>query len=97
MRVSNELGAGHPRTAKFSVGVSIVTSTVMGLAISIVLIALREVYPSLFSSDTSVKDLVKDLTPLLALCIFINTIQPVLSGSLVIDPSSLPLRSQLIA
>ncbi|KAK4842518.1 hypothetical protein QYF36_023068 [Acer negundo] len=34
----------------------------------------------LFSSDSEVKALVKELTPLLPLCITINNIQPVLSG-----------------
>lgn len=84
MRVSNELGASHPRTAKFSVGMAVMSSSTLGLAISIVLVALRKVYPSLFSNDSSVKDLVEDLTPLLAICIFINSIQPVLSGNLVV-------------
>lgn len=81
MRVSNELGAAHPRTAKFSLVVAVATSFLIGVAISIVLIAAREDYPSLFSSDSSVKALVKQLTPLLAFCIVINNIQPVLSGN----------------
>ncbi|KAK4753607.1 hypothetical protein SAY87_001711 [Trapa incisa] len=80
VRVSNELGAAHPRTAKFSLVVAVMTSFMIGVAISIVLIAAREEYPSLFSTDTTVKALVKKLTPLLAFCIVINNVQPVLSG-----------------
>ncbi|XP_065629044.1 protein DETOXIFICATION 29 isoform X1 [Quercus suber] len=80
VRVSNELGAAHPRTAKFSLVVAVVTSFLIGLVLSAILIATRNEYPSLFSSDTSVETLVKELTPILALCIVINNIQPVLSG-----------------
>ncbi|KAF3431206.1 hypothetical protein FNV43_RR25936 [Rhamnella rubrinervis] len=80
VRVSNELGAAHPRTAKFSLVVALITSFVIGLLLSLVLIISRDDYPSLFSSDTDVKALVKKLTPLLATCIVINNVQPVLSG-----------------
>jgi len=80
VRVSNELGAAHPRTAKFSLVVAVVTSFFIGLVLSAILIGTRNEYPSLFSSDTSVETLVKELTPILALCIVINNIQPVLSG-----------------
>ncbi|KAF5450245.1 hypothetical protein F2P56_030612 [Juglans regia] len=80
IRVSNELGAGHPRTAKFSLVVAVVTSFIIGLVISLILILTRNDYPSLFTTDTQVEDLVKELTPVLALCIIINNVQPVLSG-----------------
>ncbi|XP_062157056.1 protein DETOXIFICATION 30-like [Alnus glutinosa] len=80
VRVSNELGAAHPRTAKFSVGVAAGSSFMIGLVISLILILARNKYPSLFSSDTEVEAVVKQLTPILALCIVINNVQPVLSG-----------------
>ncbi|PON99033.1 hypothetical protein TorRG33x02_052700, partial [Trema orientale] len=80
VRVSNELGAAHPRTAKFSLVVAVVTSFLIGVVLSVFLIATRNEYPSLFSNDTDVRALVKKLTPLLATCIVINNVQPVLSG-----------------
>ncbi|KAJ6855277.1 protein DETOXIFICATION 29-like [Populus alba x Populus x berolinensis] len=80
VRISNELGAAHPRTAKFSLVVAVVSSFIIGLVIAAILIIFRKTYPSLFSSDEAVQDLVRDLTPLLALCIVIDNIQPVLSG-----------------
>ncbi|XVF43926.1 hypothetical protein PTKIN_Ptkin02bG0080400 [Pterospermum kingtungense] len=80
VRVSNELGAGHPRTAKFSLVVAVASSFLIGVIISLILIIFRNEYPYLFSNDSQVQDLVKELTPLLALCIVINNIQPVLSG-----------------
>ncbi|XP_048137499.1 protein DETOXIFICATION 29-like isoform X2 [Rhodamnia argentea] len=80
VRVSNELGAAHPRTAKFSLIVAVISSFLIGLVLSAILLATQDLYPSLFSSDTSVQELVKELTPVLALCIVINNVQPVLSG-----------------
>ncbi|KAK8615880.1 hypothetical protein V6N13_017453 [Hibiscus sabdariffa] len=80
VRVSNELGAGHPRTAKFSVVVATASSFMIGIVISVVLIVFRNDYPNLFSIDPQVQHLVTELNPLLVLCIVVNTIQPVLSG-----------------
>jgi hypothetical protein len=56
VRVSNELGAAHPRTARFSLVVAVGTSFLIGLILSLILIITRNEYPSLFSSDTSVED-----------------------------------------
>ncbi|KAF7124674.1 hypothetical protein RHSIM_Rhsim12G0110800 [Rhododendron simsii] len=80
VRVSNELGAAHPRTAKFSVVVATVTSMLVGLAMALVLIIARKQYPDLFSSSTEVKQLVYSLTPMLGTSIVINSLQPTLSG-----------------
>ncbi|KAM6562275.1 hypothetical protein CsatB_022273 [Cannabis sativa] len=80
VRVSNELGADHPRTAKVSLIVAVITSFLIGVVLSLILVITRNQYPSLFSDDTSVRILVTNLTPLLATCIVINNIQPVLSG-----------------
>ncbi|PPE01716.1 hypothetical protein GOBAR_DD01252 [Gossypium barbadense] len=83
VRVSNELGAGHPRTAKFSLLVAVTSSFMVGVIVSLMLIIFRDDYPRLFSNDSQVQEMVIDLTPLLALCIIINNIQPVLSGMAV--------------
>lgn len=80
VRISNELGARHPRTALFSLVVAVITSVLIGVLLAIVLMISRNEYPSLFSNDTEVQDLVKDLTPFLCFCIVINNVQPVLSG-----------------
>ncbi|KAL4373566.1 hypothetical protein HN51_007428 [Arachis hypogaea] len=80
VRVSNELGAGHPRTAKFAVTVAVISSFAIALVLSMILVIFRKQYPSLFSTDEDVKELVIELTPMLALCIIINNVQPVLSG-----------------
>jgi len=83
VRVSNELGAVHPRTARFSLVVAVITSILIGLLLALVLIISRDKYPAYFTNDKEVQDLVKDLTPLLALCVVINNVQPVLSGNTI--------------
>ncbi|XP_010251087.1 PREDICTED: protein DETOXIFICATION 29-like [Nelumbo nucifera] len=80
VRISNELGAGHPRIAKFSVVVVVITSCLIGLLLSIILISTRKQFPVIFSSSLDVRKLVSELTPLLAISIIINNVQPVLSG-----------------
>ena len=81
VRVANELGAGHPKKAKLSLVVAVISTFLIGLLLSLTLIVTRNDYPSLFSNDKDVQNLVKKLTPLLALCIVVNAIQPVLSGN----------------
>uniref|UniRef100_A0A6N2MPH6 Protein DETOXIFICATION n=1 Tax=Salix viminalis TaxID=40686 RepID=A0A6N2MPH6_SALVM len=80
VRISNELGAAHPRTAKFALVVAVSSSFVIGLILAAILLIFRKSYPTLFSSDVKVQKLVEELTPLLALCIVIDNVQPVLSG-----------------
>ncbi|CAA0813452.1 root hair specific 2 [Striga hermonthica] len=80
VRVSNELGASRPRTARFSIVVMVIYSFLVGLFISTILLIFRAQYPSLFSNSGEVKQVVYELTPLLAFCIVVNSIQPGLSG-----------------
>ncbi|XP_052204986.1 protein DETOXIFICATION 29-like [Diospyros lotus] len=80
VRVSNELGAAHPRTARFSVVVATIMSFLVGLFLAMILVIFRYKYPALFSSSLEVQDLVYELTPLLAVSIVINSVQPTLSG-----------------
>ncbi|KAL6186451.1 hypothetical protein ACLB2K_042571 [Fragaria x ananassa] len=62
VRVSNELGGGHPRTAKFSLVVAVITSFFVGVFLSLILIIFRNKYPAMFSSDSEVQALVEQLT-----------------------------------
>ncbi|KAL8519153.1 hypothetical protein ACS0TY_010188 [Phlomoides rotata] len=80
VRVSNELGASHPRAAKFSVVVMVASTFFVGLLVSLLLLVFQNQYPSLFTESERVKTIVYDLTPLLAFCILVNSIQPALSG-----------------
>nr|XP_043635324.1 protein DETOXIFICATION 31-like [Erigeron canadensis] len=80
VRVSNELGAAHPRAAKFSVVVVVVFSFIVGVMLAILLVIFRHQYPALFANSLEVQQAVYALTPLLATCLVINNIQPALSG-----------------
>ncbi|XP_073060786.1 protein DETOXIFICATION 41 isoform X1 [Primulina eburnea] len=80
IRVSNELGAGHPRVAQLSVIIVNATSTVISILFSTIVLIFRVGLSKLFTSDSQVIEVVSDLTPLLAISVFLNGMQPVLSG-----------------
>lgn len=81
MRVSNELGAGHPKSAAFSVVMVTLSSFVISSICAIILLALRHVISYAFTDGEIVANAVSELTPLLAVSIIFNGIQPVLSGN----------------
>ncbi|KAK6134360.1 hypothetical protein DH2020_031901 [Rehmannia glutinosa] len=80
VRVSNELGAKHPKSAAFSVVVSTATSLIISLLFAIATLVFRHQMSYIFTSGEVVSDAVSDLAPLLAIAILLNGIQPVLSG-----------------
>ncbi|RWR88783.1 protein DETOXIFICATION 41-like protein [Cinnamomum micranthum f. kanehirae] len=80
IRVGNELGASHPRLARFSVIVVVFTSIIISIIFSAVVLILKRPLSILFTTDTVVIEAVSDLTPLLAISVFLNGIQPILSG-----------------
>ncbi|XP_027368566.1 protein DETOXIFICATION 41-like [Abrus precatorius] len=80
IRVSNELGAAHPRVAKFSVFVVNGTSIVISVVFCAIILIFRVALSKLFTSDSQVIEAVSNLTPLLAISVFLNGIQPILSG-----------------
>ncbi|KAL6210305.1 hypothetical protein ACLB2K_015538 [Fragaria x ananassa] len=80
VRVSNELGAGHPKVAKFSVFVVNGTSILISIVFSAIVLIFKVGLSKLFTSDSEVIEAVSNLTPLLAISVFLNGIQPILSG-----------------
>lgn len=80
VRVSNELGAGHPKSASFSVLVVTSISFVISIIAAIVVLSLRDVISYVFTEGEIVANAVSDLCPLLSLTLLLNGIQPVLSG-----------------
>jgi len=80
VRVSNELGAGNPKSAYFSVWVVTALSALISIIISIVILCLRNYISYLFTEGEVVSNAVADLCPLLAVTLILNGIQPVLSG-----------------
>ncbi|KAF5732522.1 TT12-2 MATE transporter [Tripterygium wilfordii] len=80
VRVSNELGAGRPRVAKFSVFVVTGTSILISIVFSAIILIFRVDLGKIFTSDEEVMAAVTSLSPLLAISVFLNGIQPILSG-----------------
>ncbi|XP_078176062.1 protein DETOXIFICATION 33-like [Carex rostrata] len=80
VRVSNELGANHPKAAKFSVIIAVITSAFIGLIFAIIVLIERKQLPKFFTDSPDLINETSKLGYLLAATIFLNSIQPVLSG-----------------
>ncbi|KAM7270357.1 hypothetical protein ACFE04_029571 [Oxalis oulophora] len=80
VRVSNELGAGNPKSAAFSVIAVNIYSFIISVISALIIIALCDVISYAFTDGEVVAAAVSDLCPLLALTLVLNGIQPVLSG-----------------
>ncbi|XP_048424140.1 protein DETOXIFICATION 21-like isoform X2 [Pyrus x bretschneideri] len=80
VRVSNELGRGSSRAAKFSIVVIVSISVGIGLVLFVLFLFLREQLAYIFTDDEAVAKMVAELSPLLAFSILLNSVQPVLSG-----------------
>ncbi|KAL3627501.1 Protein DETOXIFICATION 40 [Castilleja foliolosa] len=80
VRVGNEIGAGHPKSAAFSVVVVNLVSFIVAAVAAIVVLWQRHVISYLFTEGEAVANAVSDLCPLLAVTLLLNGIQPVLSG-----------------
>ncbi|KAK3023020.1 hypothetical protein RJ639_045014 [Escallonia herrerae] len=80
VRVSNELGAGRPKAAKFSVVVVVVISILFGIMFTAAVVAAKGYFPKLFSGKTEVIRETSKLGYFLAATILLNSIQPVLHG-----------------
>ena len=78
--MSNELGAGNPKSAFFSVWVVTVLCGTISVILAIVILCLRNYISYLFTEGETVSNAVSDLCPLLAITLILNGIQPVLSG-----------------
>ncbi|CAA7408894.1 unnamed protein product [Spirodela intermedia] len=80
VRIGNELGAAHPRVAKLAVVVVVGTCTVINSIIAVVVFVFRVALSELYTSSDEVIAMVSNMMPLLSISIFLNGIQPILSG-----------------
>ncbi|KAM0054413.1 putative multi antimicrobial extrusion protein [Helianthus debilis subsp. tardiflorus] len=80
VRVGNELGAGNPKAAAFSVLTVTTVSFLIALVEAMIVLSARHVISYTFTGGETVANAVSDLCPLLAITIILNGIQPVLSG-----------------
>lgn len=90
--MSNELGKGDPKAAKFSIVNIVATSLVIGSVLFVFFLFFRGRLAYIFTNESDVAAEVANLSPLLAFSILMNSVQPVLSGEALIfftDPSHL--------
>ncbi|KAA3487622.1 protein DETOXIFICATION 21-like [Gossypium australe] len=80
VRVSNELGRGNAKGAKFSIIMTTLTSLCIGFVLFLVFLCVRGRLAYIFTTSEEVAEAGADLSPLLASSILVNSVQPVLSG-----------------
>ncbi|KAK3015126.1 hypothetical protein RJ639_006276 [Escallonia herrerae] len=80
VRVSNELGAGNARVAKFAVVVVSITSIAIGVVCMIIVLSTRDYFPYLFTNSEAVVKETTKISVLLGFTVLLNSLQPVLSG-----------------
>ncbi|XP_031394025.1 protein DETOXIFICATION 20-like [Punica granatum] len=80
VRVSNELGRGDAKAAKFSIKVILGTSISIGVIFWILCLVFGRQIGYIFTSEEAVAEEVASLSVLLAFSILLNSVQPVLSG-----------------
>lgn len=83
VRVGNELGAGNPKAAAFSVLTVTSVSFLISVVESMIVLSTRHFISYAFTGGETVANAVSDLCPLLAITIILNGIQPVLSGIII--------------
>ncbi|KAJ4978443.1 hypothetical protein NE237_009223 [Protea cynaroides] len=80
VRVSNELGKGSAKAAKFAIIVVVLTSLAIGFVLWALVMAFQHKISYIFSNSVEVANAFSDLSVLLAFSLLLNSIQPVLSG-----------------
>lgn len=80
VRVSNEIGKGNAKAAKFSIKVILCTSTTIGVIFWALFLAFGNKISYWFTSDEEVAEAVSSLSTLLAFSVLLNSVQPVLTG-----------------
>jgi MATE family multidrug resistance protein len=78
--VSNELGAGNANRAKNAMSVSVKFSLLLAFTVVLALALGHNIWASCFSNSSEIIKEFASMTPLLAISIFIDAVQGVLSG-----------------
>ncbi|XP_060670533.1 protein DETOXIFICATION 16-like [Ziziphus jujuba] len=81
IRVSNELGAGHPDAARLAVHVVLVVAITEGLLVGLVLILIQNIWGYAFSNELEVIKYVAIMMLILAVSNILDGLQCVLSGN----------------
>ncbi|XP_019457733.1 PREDICTED: protein DETOXIFICATION 16-like isoform X2 [Lupinus angustifolius] len=79
-RISNELGAGHPKVARLAVVVVLGLTLILAVSVGTVMILIRNVWGYAYSNEVEVVKYVAIMMPILAISSFLEALQSVLSG-----------------
>ncbi|KAM5557406.1 protein DETOXIFICATION 35-like [Rosa sericea] len=80
IRVSNELGMGHPRTAKYSICVAVLLSLVIGIVSMTFIFISRDYIASVFTDSKVIQQAVAHLAYFLGVTMLLNSVAEVLTG-----------------
>ncbi|CAN1264601.1 Protein DETOXIFICATION 34 [Linum perenne] len=81
VRVSNELGSGRPRGAKYAVYVIVFQSFLIGLLCMVAVLITKDYFSIIFTSSQDLQMAVSKLAFLLGITMVLNSVQPVISGN----------------
>lgn len=79
-RVSNELGAGNPKTAKGAVRVVVIIGIAEAIIVSTFFLCFRNILGYAYSNDQQVVDYIADMVPLLCVSVSADSLIGALSG-----------------
>ncbi|KAK8344553.1 hypothetical protein V6Z12_A07G085200 [Gossypium hirsutum] len=79
-RVSNELGAGNPHSARVAVNVVMILGIFEAMIVSITLFSCRYAFGYLYSNEQEVIDYVGEMIPLISLSVIVDSLLAVISG-----------------
>ncbi|KZV41028.1 protein TRANSPARENT TESTA 12 [Dorcoceras hygrometricum] len=80
VRVSNELGLGHPRATKYSVYAVVFQSLMIGILCMVIILLTRNHFSIIYTNSKDMQRAVAHLSGLLAITMVLNSVQPVISG-----------------
>ncbi|KAK9743029.1 hypothetical protein RND81_03G212200 [Saponaria officinalis] len=80
VRVSNELGSGHPTAAKYSVFITVTQSLCIGILLMCTIMLTKNHFAVIFTDSKEMQRAVSHLAYLLAITMVLNSVQPVISG-----------------
>lgn len=81
VRVSNELGQGHPVATKYSVYVTVFQSLLLGLLSMVIILITKDDFAVIYTSSKEMQAAVSKLAYLLGITMVLNSVQPVISGT----------------
>lgn len=80
VRVSNELGLGRPRAAKYSIYVTVFQSFLIGILFMLIILVAKDYFAIIFTDSKDLQIAVSKLAILLAVTMVLNSVQPVIGG-----------------